>query len=206
MRLSELDASTKVELHINGNNQQLVEELTLAETQPFDDIVLFKVLYKNGKLLGLKNSENIRFSVLFVEDSTAWEVTSAKINTVSYNGAPYYRIDDEDVKKLNRRAAYRVYLGTNMYVRLVSSHDEILKVEVRDISETGFSFYSKENLPLKSKVVLNFHYGDIACALYATVVRKVDEGNRTLYGCKLSSDTKNMGKLMVKIQREKRFG
>lgn len=193
----------RLHLHVLGNESKLVEKISLFHEQPLENVLLLNIIRKDEKVVGLKSKSDIQFTISFTQDNAAWEAKNIDIDTIKYKGKPCYIIQDMEVQRVNRRAAYREFIGGHMYISIITSCFESAMVEVRDISATGFAFYSKDDIAIGSKLVLKLRYYTICESLTGEIVRKVDDGARKLYGCKLDTNRQDLGKIMARIQREK---
>lgn len=129
------------------------------------------------------------------------------IKWVEYKGKQYHMIGCKDVgMEVNRRGCFRIFVGEEGLAQ-VGEHTGIMKVTVKDMSATGFSFLGERELetPLGGEVRLTFEddIRDIRFDLSGRLVRKAkDEDEKTLYGCKLHISNKVVDSYIARRQRE----
>lgn len=204
MRLQEVPAGVKVEIHINAKGAHAMKESAVAENQPLEGEVLLEPCYLDDRLIGLSNKEGIEISLSWVDNNLAWKLTDVTISTVKVKGDPYYRISTQaEAAKDNRRGAYREFVGRDMRINRLNKDFEGLTVEVKDVSATGFAFLTRTEMEIGEEIALKFQYDELSELLHGTIVRVQEMGRDTIYGCKLREDGKDMGRIMAQLQRNK---
>ena len=204
MRLQEVPAGVKVEIHINAKGAHAMKESAVAENQPLEGEVLLEPCYLDDRLIGLSNKEGIEISLSWVDNNLAWKLTDVIISTVKVKGDPYYRISTQtEAMRDNRRGAYREFIGREMRVNRLNKDFEGLTVEVKDVSATGFGFLSRTEMEIGEEIALKFQYDELSELLHGTIVRVQENGRDYTYGCKLRDDGKDMGRVMAQLQRNK---
>lgn len=205
MRLQEVPAGTKVEIHINSKGAHAMKESAIAENQPLDNEILLEACYLDNRLIGLSNKEGIAISLSWVVDNLAWKLLDAQISTVKVKGEPYYRVAalGEAVRD-NRRGAYREFIGRDVRINRLNRDFEGLTVELKDISATGFGILTNTEMDVGEELAMKFQYNELNELLHGTIVRVQEISARDkIYGCKLRDDGKDMGKIMAQLQRNK---
>lgn len=205
MRLQEVPAGTKVEIHINSKGAHAMKESAIAENQPLDNEILLEACYLDNRLIGLSNKEGIDISLSWVVDNLAWKLLDAQISTVKVKGEPYYRVAalGEAIRD-NRRGAYREFIGRDVRINRLNRDFEGLTVELKDISATGFGILTNVEMDVGEELAMKFQYDEMSELLHGTIVRVQEVGARDkVYGCKLRDDGKDMGKIMAQLQRNK---
>lgn len=204
MKLQEIPAGVKVEIHINAKGVHAMKESAIAQTQPLENEVLLDPCYLDDRLIGLSNKEGIEITLSWVVDNVAWKLQDIQISTVKVKGNPYYRVAAlNDAVKDNRRGAYREYIGRDMRINRLNKDFEGLSVEVKDISATGFGFLSNKEMEIGEDVALKFQYEEISELLHGKIVRIQESGRDFIYGCQLKDEGKDMGRIMAQLQRNK---
>lgn len=204
MRLQEVPAGVKVEIHINAKGAHAMKESAVAENQPLEGEVLLEPCYLEDRLIGLSNKDGIEISLSWVDNNLAWKLTDVIISTVKVKGDPYYRISTQaEATRDNRRGAYREFVGRDMRINRLNKDFEGLTVEVKDVSATGFAFLSRTEMEIGEEIALKFQYDELSELLHGTIVRVQEMGRDTIYGCKLREDGKDMGRIMAQLQRNK---
>lgn len=204
MRLQEVPAGIKVEIHINSKGAHVMKESAVAQNQPLEGEVLLDPCYLDERLIGLSNKDGIEISLSWVVDNVAWKMPDVLISTVKVKGEPYYRVSTlADAVKDNRRGAYREFIGRDMRINRLNKDFEGLSVEVKDISATGFGFLSNKEMEIGEEIALKFQYDELSELLHGKIVRVQENGRDFIYGCQLREEGKDMGRIMAQLQRNK---
>lgn len=204
MRLQEVPAGVKIEIHINAKGAHAMKESAVAENQPLEGEVLLDPCYLDDKLIGLSNKDGIEISLSWVVDNLAWKLQDVQISTVKVKGEPYYRISTQiEAVKDNRRGAYREFIGLDMRINRLNHDFEALTVHLKDISATGFGFLTNKEIEIGENIALKFQYEELSELLHGKVVRIQENGRDFIYGCSITDEGKDLGRIMAQIQRNK---
>lgn len=181
-----------------------MKESAVAENQPLEGEVLLDPCYLDDRLIGLSNKEGIEISLSWVVDNLAWKLTDVQISTVKVKGDPYYRVSTvAEAARDNRRGAYREFIGQDMRINRLNHDFEALTVELKDISATGFGFLTNKEIEIGESIALKFQYHEISELLHGKVVRIQESGRESIYGCMITDEGKDLGKIMALVQRNK---
>ncbi len=200
MQIHELSVGGNVELEVklNGRNMSFQSDIVHIK----NNSVLINTLKVNDQTIGF--SEKCYINFIYKTDGRVfiWKNVSAKL--VKYNGAIYHRIDVlGDGKPYNRRDAYRMYIGEDMPVFVNTSSGPIaLLVLVKDISETGVAFITKEQIDIDRTFRLKLKDNHSIISLSGDIVRKeyLENLDSFLYGCKFSERNNQLGKYIARKQ------
>ena len=204
MRLQEVPAGIKVEIHINAKGAHAMKESAVAENQPLEGEVLLDPCYLDNRLIGLSNKDGIELSLSWVVDNLAWKLTDVQITTVKVKGEPYYRVTTQaEAVKDNRRGAYREFIGRDMRINRLNHDFEALTVELKDISATGFGIVTDAEIEIGENIALKFQYDELSELLHGKVVRIQENGRDFIYGCSITDEGKDLGRIMAQVQRQK---
>ena len=206
MRITKISADTIIKIMISYQGVTIEKETFPAEEQAMEDALLIYPLYDGTRIIGIKNKGDISIKISWTQDNAVWEIKNPIIDTVLYKRKYFYRImDTEEAIQINRRGAYREFLGTMMKISSPNNQFEPINIYVKDISETGFSFITDKDFKVKEILVLRLFYFSTNEILPAIIVRRQENENDFTYGCRFIRINKDMGQIMAKIQREKRF-
>lgn len=128
------------------------------------------------------------------------------IRHVKYQNKHMHRIaQTSDGKITNRRSAYRLYIGRQAQVQ-VGYHKKVIDVILKDVSTTGFSFVSSEDIDFPSSDVMHAicEYDDYVISVHGLISRKdkVENINKFVYGCRTSGFDKTLDKFIMQKQQE----
>ena len=204
MKLTDLEMTHSVELEIlyEGKKTTL---LTSVEGM-IKDSVLLTPIHLDGKIVGFPPKFIV--NLLYPEDGSVYCWSNVVVKAVRYRGHIYHSVElPGSAIKLNRRGAYRVYIGENrlLYHRNLSG-TKVYEVLVRDISETGMCYISKDNFEVGRPVHLQLRLaGGHDLNLRAKILWKRENPNRSttyLYGCKFTDKSKLLNSYLMNIQQE----
>ena len=177
---------------------------TIAEVHS-NYVLLYPILI-DGRTVGFGNTCTIDF--LYVQDQTVYAWHGIELPLVKTKTGTYYKVVLEgEAKPYNRRNSFRVYIGETMDITVFqSSGPQAYSVLVRDISETGFGFVSKEEYEVARTIRLSIPLTDRkTLVLSATIVRREynEEKNNYSYGCKFIEPNAYLSNYLMVKQRER---
>ena len=187
MRLSQLVQNSNLVLEININNQHLEFESTVITK--IGDYILIEPVRVNGKVVNFEIGNVLVDMLLIRRDKkpVAWKRVLLK--NVIYKNKTYYKvIPTGDGFEINRRNAFRLSIEVKGVVQ-VGTNSVPMDVILKDISQNGFSFVSKDIIdrPLKSIVRLVFIDLNKSLNLNGLLVRKERiNQSKYFYGCVLN--------------------
>lgn len=170
-----------------------------------NDHILAEPVRIDGKIVGFAG-DGVRLDLIFIrQDKPPFIWKNIRCLTVMSGGAVRYQIIAfSEGYEMNRREAFRLFLGINGIVQM-GLNRKAMEVIVKDVSETGFSFVSTEdieqviNMPARLVFMdLNRNY-----SLMGLIVRKVIIGpNKILYGCHLTVRNQELNRYITEKQRQ----
>ena len=203
MQLGDLEPNHSVELQVSMNGKNITL-LTVLE-QSVAPSALLSPLTMNGKVVGFPATCDISF--LYPTKDKVYVWYGVKMKTVRYENKIYHSAElIGDADTINRRGAYRVYIGERMKITTFTSEGpKPVEVLIKDISETGFAFLSPENFDVGRTVRLNLDLEKGILKLSAQLVRIQTLENRQdiLYGCQFSEHNSLLGAYLMKIQQRR---
>lgn len=173
------------------------------------DHVLLKPILVDGRTVGFGDTCTIDF--LYLQDQVVYAWHSVSLPLVKIKGSTYYRVAlVGEARPYNRRGSFRVYVGETMNITVFqSSGPQPFNVLVRDISETGFGFVSKEEYEISRTIRLSIPLTDRkTLVLSATIVRRDfnEEKGTYNYGCKFVEPNSYLSSYLMTKQRERQQG
>jgi c-di-GMP-binding flagellar brake protein YcgR len=192
--------TVEVEVKCNGKNMTFMSEIATIK----NNSVLITSIKVNDQTIGFSDKCQINFLYKTEGRLFLWDNVSVKL--VKYDGTIYHKIDIfGEGKPYNRRDSYRMYIGEDMplYVNS-SSGPSALSVLVKDISETGVGFISKDDMDVDRTIRLKLKDNNAIISLSGVIVRKDFLANlgSFLYGCKFNEKNNMLGKFLAKKQGE----
>ncbi|MSS63446.1 PilZ domain-containing protein [Velocimicrobium porci] len=202
MKRNELEKNHKFELLITYNNQTLSYESKIFDF--YNEWILIPVITVDKKIVGF--SENCNVDFIYADDSQLYRWQNISLKPVRMGKKVLHKIEmGEEGTLYNRRKAFRLFIGEQMKLRYSTEDGRITtQVLVKDVSETGFGFFSKEDLSLKKLVSIHLIDNSMILDLSGTIVRKqkLEDRDSFYYGCQLTHRNDILNKYIVKKQRE----
>lgn len=190
----------EVEVRCNGKSANFKSEVALT----VNNSILIAPIKVNEQTIGFSESCQINFLYVYEGKLFLWENASVKL--VKYDGGIYHKIDIYgEGKPFNRRDAFRMYIGEDMPVYVnTATGPNALSVLVKDISETGVGFISKEDIDVDRTIRLKLKDNNMLINLSGIIVRKEFLSNlgSFLYGCRFNEKNDKLSKYIAKKQGE----
>lgn len=202
MQINELSVGGNIEIEVkcNGRTMSFRSEIVTIKSNS----ILITPIKVNDQTIGF--SEICRINFLYKEDGRLFMWADVEVKLVKFNGSIYHKIDVfGEGKPHNRRESFRMYIGEDMplYVNTASG-PTALSVLVKDISETGVAFITKEDIEIERTIRLKLKDHSSIISLSGIIIRKeyLEHLSSYLYGCKFNEKNSNLGKYIAKKQGE----
>lgn len=190
----------EIEVKCNGKTMNFQSEITLVK----NNSILITSIKVNDQTIGF--SEKCKLNFLYKLDGKLYIWENVTIKLVKFDGAIYHKIDlFGEGAPYNRRDSFRMYIGEEMLLYVnTASGPSALTVLVRDISETGVGFITKEDIDVDRTIRLKLKDNNTLISLSGVIVRKefLSNLNAFLYGCKFNEKSTSLGKYIAKKQGE----
>ncbi len=214
MNLIEIPENSIVKLKVvsNSNSKNFIEFSSTTAEIYNETLLISPIVNNEGKTLNL-SSDKLSVQLEYIDEAdgnkTAIIWKDVIVNYINKKGVKFHQvIQTTEGKSVNRRNAFRLFLGDKATVQLIGSN-EIYDVIIRDISSTGFGFVIDKDIDISvvNMCTLSTYIDEKHIILKGTIVRKqvVDEenSNKIIYGCQLSKFSAELDKLINIKQREK---
>lgn len=203
MKLAELEVGANIILQVQMKAQSL--EFPSAVVSVDAKGILAEPVRIDNKVVGF-GGDGFRLSVILIrQDKPPYIWKNVRCTTVLAGGATRYQITaSAEGYEMNRRQAFRLFIGVGGIVQIGINH-KALEVIVKDVSETGFSFVSAEDLETSVNMPVRLVFMDLNrnYSLMGLLVRKVVLGpNKVLYGCHLSVKNQELCRYINEKQRQ----
>ena len=198
----QLEHSVELEVFMNGKKTTL---LTSIE-QIVGQTALLTPIQINDKLVGFP--PNCVVNLLYVGENQVFCWKGVIINAVRYEKKVYHSAElMGEAEILNRRGAYRVYVGEQMILTAFSANGpKTYHVHLKDISETGMAFFSKEEFDVGRTVRLNFSIKkgqELPLSSQIIRIQEFDNRQDKLYGCKFVEKNNRLVSILMHLQQER---
>lgn len=195
------DASIELDVSYNGHTMSFSSNIALI----IDNTILITAIKANNQTIGFNDDCRINFIVKF-DNGKVYKWNDVTVKLVKYEGVIYNKIDLQgDGTSYNRREAFRMYIGEDMPIYINSASGPIsITVLIKDLSETGVSFITKEDLAIDRTIRLRIKDNHIIITISGIIVRKefLPHLDSFLYGCKFIEKNQKLGKFIAKRQGE----
>lgn len=204
MLLQEITGDNRIiiELSYNGQKYEFPSKFLKKDGQ----YIYIEPIRINGKVLGFNSTENITVSLIMVRDAKSPIVWKGVGITTAYEkeGTCYKVIASGEGYEVNRRGAFRLFVGISGVAQL-GINKKAVDVIVKDVSETGFSFVSSEDMENVMNMPVRLVFSDFNqnYSLMGIIVRKVVINEaKILYGCQLSINNTKLEHYISQKQRQ----
>lgn len=203
MKLTDMESAHSVELEILHDGRKTT--LLTSVEAILKNSVLLTPIHIDGKIVGFPSKYTV--NLLYPEDGQVFCWSNITVKAVRHRTHLYHMVELHDhAEVLNRRGAYRVFIGEKMnMLRLTANGAQLHEVFVRDISETGTCFMSKTDFTIgrNLRLLLRFKSGN-ELSLRCQVIWKRENPNRKttyLYGCRFTEKSKLLNGYLMNIQQ-----
>lgn len=203
MNLGDLEQNHSIELDISINDSKATMLTTLEQTVAGS--ALLSPILMRDKLVGFPPNCNVNF--IYPENDKVYVWYGVTVKAVKYEKKVYHSVElVGDAETMNRRGAYRVFIGEHMDISIFTSEGpKPLQVLVKDISEGGFAFLTSETFDTGRALRLNLKVGGGVLKLSAQIVRKQEPNDHgeILYGCKFSERNNLLASYLMRLQQQR---
>lgn len=168
--------------------------------------LLAEPIHIGGKILSFNKDESIAINLIYIRENKSpivWKGVGVSI--VMINGKQQYKIiSSGEGYESNRRNSFRLFVGIKGVAQM-NINKKALDVIVKDVSESGFAFVSKENISNPEGLPVRLVFADFnrQFSLMGECVRKVEiDENKILYGCQLKVENTGIQKYINEKQRQ----
>lgn len=202
MIIDDIPVGTRIELDVRyiGRTMSFNSEVILI----INNSILISPIVVNEQTVGF--NDNCRINLIVKVEGKVYLWDNVTVKLVKYDGIIYHKIDiNGEGKPYNRREAYRMYIGEDMPVYINTASGPLaLYVLVKDLSETGVGFISKEELDVNRTIRLRIKDNSTIISLSGVIVRKefLPHLDSFLYGCKFSEKNNKLGNYIARKQGE----
>ena len=200
MQIDEISKGGKIELEIKVKAKSMFFQSTILLTK--NNSILISPIKINEQTLGFSDKYIVNLIYKMEDKLYLWE--NVKVTLVKYNDAIFHRIElDGEGTSYNRRSAYRIYIGENMSLHVnTATGPTSLTVLIKDISETGVAFITKEEFKIGSPILLKLTHEGKEFHLSGHIVRKevLEHIKSQLYGCQFKQHNPMLSKYIAKKQ------
>lgn len=201
MNLGDLEIGHSIELEVSSKNEKT--SMTSSVEVILDSSALLSPIRIDGKIVGFP--PHCVVDILYLDSDHAYIWHDVTVKAVIYKNTAYHSVElVGDAEVINRRSAYRVYIGERMPITTFTNEGpKNFEVLVKDISETGFAFFSTETLDIGRVVRLNLPVNEGYLKLSSQIIRKQTFEERTdvIYGCRFAERNRILSAHLMSLQQ-----
>lgn len=204
MTAAEVQLTHPVELEILMNGKKTT--LLTSVEQMVDHTALLTPIHLNGKVVGFPPDCTV--NLLYIEEGHVYCWKNIKVKAVRYEKKIYHSAElVADAELLNRRGAYRVYIGENMLLTAFTANGpKTYNILLKDISESGMAFFSKEEFDVGRTVRLHLAIKkgqELQLSSQIIRIQDFEERQDKLYGCKFLERNNRLIGYLMHLQQER---
>ena len=206
MLISDVKVGANIQIIVGIGLQQLEFATKVAEV--YEGMIYAEPLFQDEKMLGFGTKGLVLTLIVTDEDNgRAWQFTNVKIRNIkNAEGKLFHEISSPiEARAINRRGAHRVWVGEpgSAVIGLGGTQAE---VTIKDISTTGIGFVCSSDVEVPDGSIVHITFRDpeinTRYEISAIVVRSQEiERTRTIYGCKLNTESVAITKYVNEKQR-----
>lgn len=202
MNIDDISKGEVIEIDVKCKGKTMHFQSEIAHI--INNSILINSIKVENQTIGFSDQCTIDYLYKFDGKLFIWENVNVKL--VRYDSEVYHITELlGEGKPHNRRDAYRMYLGEDMFININTAvGPAALPVLVKDISETGVGFITKEEIDVNRTFRLRIKDNKDIITLSGVIVRKetLEHLASNLYGCKFSEKNNMLLKYITKKQGE----
>jgi len=202
LQISEITVGGSVEIEVIMANKTINFKSKVAFIK--NNTIFIESIKFNDRTVGF--SDKFKLNFLYKKDEKLYKWEYASVKLIKYNGGIYHKVNIiGEGMPYNRRDYFRLYIGEEMPIFINSANGATaLTVLVKDISESGVDFISKEDIDVNRTIRLKLKNNNTIINLNGIIVRREYNANLQsfVYGCKFYEKSNDLGKYIAKRQSE----
>ena len=202
MRLNEIPEQEVLEFRFKYQKMDYCMNVTIQ--LKLDNMIFIQAICSNNKPIDVSKIKNALLS--YTGNGGIYNFDDLKLKLVTYQGLYLYGVSCElEQKLMNRREAFRAFVGEAHSLKLIKSDGNIVEFSgmLKDISLTGVGFIMNRKVDDISyiKVVLDISK-NCKLPLLGEIVRvtELPRNRGFLYGCKLNLRSDILSRYVLKCQ------
>ena len=206
MRINEIPLEANIEIILVIKKKEYVVKNIVKFVK--DELVLVAPIKIGGTVLSVKKIDSV--SVKYTSEKGLYRFDSVKMGVVQIKAGNVMHTLKcaQDVNPVNRRGAYRMFIGEQKIIYLENINGEGEKQRLfgtlKDVSETGMAIVMAEEINDPKIVTVKFVIDGTTIELKGKIRRKEPiEGKGFLYGCEFTNEYPRLSKYIYRNQLKK---
>ena len=198
MKITDIDADNKLIIKFKYNEKPYSMTVSIVAKNS-EYIIIPAVLHNN---LVVEPGSFQDFEILYSTKEGIFNFQTLRADANIYLGMRVYYIScDEDVQRLNRREAYRVFFGEIVRITVISENGRQRNTEgiLKDLSVTGMGVIAKQELEIGAMMKIVYNYDGLYFLLYGKIIRKekVYRYRAFSYGCEFKEPNNSINRIII---------
>lgn len=205
MKIYEIPDKTDVTLGFIFKNHEFERDVIIYAKK--DETVYIPAICFKGEALKGNLLKNVTLS--YTTDKGIYTFENLKLKLSVYDGLNLYAINcNYEAKRLNRRDAFRLFLGDTLNIRLITQDGKFINCEgiVRDISALGVGIILKHKVEESATFEVIFNqYPGYKTTIVCKIIRmmRLENNKGYIYGCRLVKESPLLTRFILDKQRQK---
>lgn len=203
MFLTEIEEGQSLTISVLQGEERA--EFDSVAVMQIEEGLLIESIRHNNQLVNFKH-KNVNISLTVNLNPLPVRFDDVNVDAVKYKGNIYHLVKAKlRGEEVNRRGGFRVFIGETGYVQ-INGQGEEKTITVKDVSISGFSIVSSEELQVGGGTIKLTYVDDEQKILLRGVVVRQEElpNSKILYGCELLHTPSSFGKYLNKKQMDKK--
>ena len=208
MNINDLKNGTKVRIEYYIGGQKKAYDTAIVGVKK-NIVLVEKIVDDYGAYV--KFPVEMIGNLLYVQKGKLYVWSDIKVEQVILKEQLYYKIilSGEEGEYTNRRGAFRLFVGKETRVSITTAEGaKQYMVVLKDVSETGFGFVSKEQFEIGKRAEIRFEMAEGKVALLNGHIVRVQQVSETrqeyIYGCALGKPSEVLAKYIMKQQMQRK--
>lgn len=208
--LTKLPVDSTLHIEVYYMRQKLEYDVQIVKEA--EGGLLIQPIMNEGRMMNFMSSKLRILVMYYIKGDKPILWSHCQIKSVMYKGNPYHYILTNHLGiSWNRRNDFRLFIGDSGVAQLGENH-VALKVNIRDVSSSGFSIVSPRDVAganehCRVHLVFRDVKNDKQFSLFGRVVRKEElEDGTVMFGCQLDKYNASLSRYIAKRQREGAIG
>ncbi len=198
-----IDIETENKLLLKFKYKELEYSMIVALIAKGSNFIIIPSILDNNQLIDPEALEEAE--IIYTVKEGVFRFEKLTMEKASVLGMRVYHVhSEEDVTRVNRREAYRVFIGEVVIVTVRSTDGKERNVEgvLKNLSVTGMGILLKQDLELGTTMKILYDCDDIRFFLQGTVIRKDKvRGYRAFsYGCIFKEPDNRLNRIIIQKQ------
>lgn len=201
LKLTDIKAGEKLEISFNYMDKEYAMDL-LVHDKSDCSIILPAILHKDNPVFPMELDSK---KIVYKTERGLYEYTEFEMDLKKLNNKYVYCVNCEQIaEKINRREAYRVFIGEEVVIKHFDrlGKEQTFKANLKDLSLTGMGIVSNYEMEEGDIVETLYKADHYRVVLQGTIVRieECEHIKSKIYGVKFNGRTEVLGKAIIKRQ------